>query len=240
MSEETREVEINFRDVLYVLKKRFIWIVLIGAFVAAIAGVITVFMITPMYTASATMYVYADSNRNDSLSSAITSTELSASKSLVDTYIVILKSNTVLKQAIEQLDLKMDTEELKDLISASSVNGTEVFSISVKHSDPFMAAQIANTLTDIVPSEIIRVVKAGGVEVVDVAETPKQPSSPNMKLNLAVAFLLGALLAYGIFLLASKFDTKVQSASSLDTEFGIPVLGEVPRIMIDGSSSSKY
>ena len=92
------------------------------------------FLITPLYKASAMLYV-----NNSSLSVGSTKVDLSdlnAAQSLVDTYIVILKTRTTLEEVIEAAGLSYDYETLSDMIEAGAVNSTEVFSIEVTSPDP--------------------------------------------------------------------------------------------------------
>jgi hypothetical protein len=139
------------------------------------------------------MYVYNQEREN----LAVTTSELSASKSLVDTYIVILKSNTVLESVIRALEVPYTEKQLGDMIKASAMNNTEAFEITVSNTDPVLAQKIANAITEIAPHEIIRVVKAGSVEVIDKAKLPQNPSSPSMGKNVAIGLLSASLLALG-------------------------------------------
>lgn len=184
-----------------------------------------------MYTATASLYVYSDSERPSG--SAITQSELTASKTLVDTYIVILKSNTVIDAIIDDLNLQISTNDLKKMISASSLNGTEAFSVSVTTDDPELSQRIVNSLISIVPNEIVRIVKAGGAEIIDTAKTPTSPSSPSIARNVAIGALIGLLLSFGVFFIIFMSDTVVHTENDLDLNFDIPVLGIVPELIAD-------
>ena len=71
------------------------------------------------------MYV---NNSNLSVgSTSISLTDLNAAQSLVDTYIVILKSRPTLEDVIEKANVSYTYEQLESMISASSVDGTEGF-----------------------------------------------------------------------------------------------------------------
>ena len=93
---------------------------------------------------------------------------------------------------------------------------------------PATAQRIANTIVDVALKEIIRVVQAGGAEVIDNAKLPEKPSSPNMLLNTGVGALAGLLLSFGLSVAFYAFDTKVHSEEDLKQLFTIAVLGSVP------------
>ncbi len=66
-------------------------------------------------------------SNTDSTGDSITSAELSASQELVNTYLVVLKSDAVLDEVIETLDLDLTAADIRDMLSASSIDGTEAF-----------------------------------------------------------------------------------------------------------------
>lgn len=102
-----------------------------------------------------------------------------------------------------------------------------------------MAAKIANSIAKIAPKEIVRVVKAGGVEIIDYAKVPTAPSSPNLTKNVFIAALAGFFLSFLVFFLYEFFDTTITSERDIEGEFEIPILGTVPNL--DASAeASKY
>lgn len=185
-----------------------------------------------MYTTSTSIYVYSSSERQEESRLDITSSELSASQQLADTCGVIIQSNSVLGKVIQQLRLPISLEDLQDRVEVTTVNDTGVLAVSVSDGRPKQAREIANTIVDVLPDEFERVVKAGGVEVVDYAEEPEEPSSPNMLLNVLAGILAGFLISCGIIFLREYFDTRVKDEERLSEyfEYEIPVLGVIPSL----------
>ena len=140
------------------------------------------FLITPLYQASAMMYV-----NNSSInvgSTQVDLSDLSAAQSLVETYIVILKTRGTLEQVIEQENLSYDYETLSDMIEAGAVNSTEVFEIQVTSADPEEAERIANCIAELLPGRISEIVEGSSVKIVDYAIVPSQnlpPASPDTR-----------------------------------------------------------
>ena len=145
---------------------------------------------------------------------------------------VIIQSNSVLSRVIEQLGLSISEEKLRERIDVTTVNDTEVISVSVSDTSPKQAQDIANTIADVLPDEFERVVKAGGVEVVDYAEEPDKPSSPNVLLNTFAGVLAGFLISCGVVFLREFFDTRIRDEEGLSEYFNyeIPVLGVIPSL----------
>lgn len=215
--------EIDLSMVLFIVRKKIGTIILCIVLVAAVTFGISNFLITPLYSASTSLYVYNETSRE-----SITSTDLNTSQELVQTYIVILTSNAVLTKVSGVLNNQYSIEDLRDMITASAINNTEAFQITVENSDPMMAQKIANTIATVAPSEIVRVVKAGSVEVIDYATLPIEQSSPNVIRNTAIGGILGCVVCIAVLVLKETFDTVIRSEEDLVESFNIPILGAIP------------
>ncbi len=225
------KTDINFRQIVIILWRKIWLIILIMILFGAAAFSYSYWLVTPLYSASASMYVYNQQNRTDS---SITSSDLTTSQKLVSTYIVVLKSNSVLDKVSRELNYKYSAEQIRKMLSASSMDGTEAFEIKVINKDPEVARSIANTIAYTAPQEIIRVVKAGAVEVIDYASLPQKPTYPNIKLNTAIGAFAGLVAAILISLLIAMADTTVHTEEDLTEVFEIPVLGVIPKL-VEGS-----
>lgn len=218
-------MEIDLKDLLSLLW-RHIWVILLSALLGGVillAG--TKLFIAPKYTATVSMYVYNNNNVENASVQDIT-----LSQQLVNTYIVILKSNSVLQRVSDQLDWKYNTEDLRKAITASSIDSTEAFEVSVIDKDPKHAQKIANTIAKVAPSQIIRVAKVGAVEVIDYATLPIEPSSPKPLRNTVIGIFLGLFFSSGIIILLNMFDTTICTESDLTEVFNLPVIGTIPHI----------
>lgn len=220
--------ELDLKEIFGVLKRRWLVILAAALVCGAAAWCVSSFFVTPLYSAKVSMYVSSDTKRENAAS--VTASELSASARLVDTYLVILKSNSVLNEVIERLQLPYSTERLRNEIQASSINSTEAFSVTVTDPDPARAVEIANTVAQVAPDEIIRVVKVGSVEVIDWAELPQKPASPNIKRNTALGAVLGLLLSSVCLVAADLLDTAICREEDVTKGLGVPLLGVVPKL----------
>lgn len=227
-----RRKNITIWDIQKILLRKSRIIVICTILGGLILWGISALLLPSMYTTSTSLYVYNSSERQQEDNLDITSLELTASQQLADTCGVIIQSNSVLSRVIDQLDLSISEEQLRDRIEVTTVNQTEVISVSVSDTSPEQAQNIANTIDDVLPDEFERVVKAGGVEVLDYAEEPDKPSSPNIPLNTFAGVFAGFLISCGIVFLREFFDTRVRDEEGLSEYFDyeIPVLGVIPTL----------
>lgn len=223
--------DISVWNILKVLSRAKIWILFWTIFGGFALWFVSAAVLTPEYTASASIYVYSSTDR-ESANDGITSSELAASVQLADTYGVIIQSDTVLGKAIDKMGIPLSEEDLRKKVEVSQVNNTEVLSVSVTDADPQRAQELVNTIVEVLPDELIRVVKAGGIEVVDYAKLPEKPVSPDVRMNTAAGILAGLFCSCGVFLLREYFNTKITGEEDLQEYFEseIPVLGIIPMI----------
>lgn len=196
------------------------------------------FIITPLYKASAMLYV-----NNSSLSVGSTKVDLSdlnAAQSLVDTYIVILKTRTTLEDVIEAAGLSYDYETLSDMIEAGAVNSTEVFSIEVTSPDPAEAEKIANTIAELLPDRIAEIVDGSSVRIVDYAVVPSHKASPSLSRYTLLGLLLGAVVSCGVIVLMVLFDEQIRDEDYVRETFDLPLLAAVPDLTAKSTGDYYY
>ncbi len=226
-AEEKDYLEIDLVHLFKALWKRAWLIVLSTVVVGAIMLWYSMFIITPKYTASAMLYV---NNSSVSLGDvSISAQDLTAAQSLVDTYVVILNSRSVLEDVIEEAGVTYSYSELKGMISAAPVNSTEIFEIKVESVSPEEAERIANCICHILPAKISDVVEGSSAKIVDYAVVPSAKSSPNVTRYTAVGMIIGMLISAVGVIIAELFDQFIRSEEYLlQTYKGIPILAVIP------------
>lgn len=197
----------------------------------------TYFLVTPLYRSSALMYVNNSSFTVGSTSVSLA--DLSASQTLVDTYIVILKTRLTLNEVIEQADLDCSYNTLRSMISAAPVDETEIFEITVTSPDPVQAERIANTIVKVLPEKISEIMDGSSVRTVDFAVLPTHSSSPNITKNVALGFIVGMILSCGIIVLLELLDEQIRDEEYLTQTYELPVLAAVPDLL-KSSEGSQY
>ena len=228
--EKNQEYTISVVQILKILKKYLIPILIITIVAGAAAYVISAKFIKPKYRAEAMIYVSA---KDYMQSGQVTTSDLSIAKQLVNTYAIILKTDNVLNEVCESLGNQITAAKIRANLSASSVNNTEVFTVSYVDTNPERATAVVNAIADIAPEKIIEVVKAGDASVISRPKTPTSPISPNKTRNAAIAALAALALSAAVFILISLLDTRIRTTEDLTESFDYPVLGSIPTITAD-------
>ena len=223
-----KEVEISLLQIISILWHK-VWIIMLCTILGGGIGFcISNYMIEPTYSSSISMYVNNNTERTES---QLNINDINASQKLVATYIEILKSDMVLDKVVSEMKLPYTNGELSKMITASSLNNTEILEVVVISHNPNEAADIANMLAEVAPPEIIRVVKAGGVQLIDTAVPCEVPIAPNIKTITALVAIIGAFIACMVEIVISMLDTTIKSEEDLQEQYGIPVLGVIPDII---------
>lgn len=230
--EEQEYETIDLREIVLLLKKNLLGLIALTVLFAASGYLLSAFVMTPQYEASATMIV---NSREDAASQTnITSDQINSATKLIDTYSVILTSDTVLDKTIEDLDLDMDYEDLLGKVTVESVNSTQVMKISAQDEDPQLAQQIVASLVEQAPDIIIQTVKAGSVEVISQPKAGENPVSPRKMMNTAIAGMLGLVLGLGVVFLRSMLNNKFMTDTDINKKLGLTVLGVIPQVNMKG------
>ena len=221
---EHTEYEIDLKEIFGMLKKRWLMIVSITAAAVVIAGIISFFVLTPVYESSSTLLVSYKQNQE----SIMTYNDLTMSQKLVNTYSEIIKSRSISEEVLKKLDLDLTAEELSEKISVSKVNDTEIIRVKVSDTDPEMAALIANTISDVFKKEIKNIMEIDNVSTIDTAKAPESPVKPNKLMNVAIASVLGAMVSVGLVFVLELLDRTYKTPTDVERHLGLPIIGAIP------------
>ncbi len=240
MNEKDDIIELDLKQLLIALMKKGWIILLCGIFGGVLSLLITINFMTPMYQADVSIYVNNSSISLGSTALSISGSELSAAQTLVDTYIVILHTRTMLEDVIEELGLPYTYDALYEMISASAVNGTEIFKVTVNSPDAQEAMDIANTIAYLLPTKIANIVDGSSVRVVDYAVEATDPYAPATTTNVLIGILLGLLLCAMVIVLQTVVNETIDSEEYIAQSFQYPILTIVPDVTQETSSGGYY
>jgi capsular polysaccharide biosynthesis protein len=135
----------------------------------------------------------------------------------------LANSQDVLGEVSARLSAPRSVEVLRDEITGSWVQGTILVQISVSDSDPLVAAEVANTVAEVLP---LYDVSNGGL--VFTTSNPAQPpttfSSPSILLAAGVAVALALILSVCGALLRERRTAGLRDATEVERLVGAPVL----------------
>ena len=110
-----------------------------------------------------------------------------------------------------------------------ATTNTEIFTATFSSSDQKNLQEIANTIAEAGAVKIQEIV-GGEAKILDAAEAPGAPYSPNVKANTITGVAIGVLIAAAIVIIRALTDTTIWSEEDLSKQYNIPVLGSIPQL----------
>ena len=232
--------ELNIQELVYAMINRIWLIVLSSVILAILMYIYSSNFITPKYRASVTMYV----NNTVQDTNEISSSDLATAQRLVDTYVAILAQYSTLEKVAERVEEEtgkyISPDAIYNSLDAAAINETEVFTITVTHTNAKMAVAIANAIADVAPNVIESIVVGSSAKIVDRARMPKAPYAPNNTRNAILGAIAGALLAIAYIVVWILTDVRINSEEDLAIISPAPVLGLIPNFDSDEKSGYSY
>ncbi len=224
---ETQKNEIIEIDIMFLLRK--LWnkkliILATTLFFTALAVAYSSFVLKPSYQSTTKIYAVTQNDKEK----AVTVQDIQIGTNLVKDYQEIILSTEVLNTVIQERNLDINQDELASKIAISSPRETRVIAITVTDSDPNKASEIANSVRNAAAEKIKTITKVNDITTIEEAEPAEKPSSPNIKLNAAIAFVFGMALAIGIILLKELLDDRVKRPEDIEEVMDLVLLGVVP------------
>ena len=145
---------------------------------AVLMALYTFFLVTPMYKATATIYVVS---RNDSV---LNFSDLQVGSELTSDYIKVFEMWEVHEKVISNLDLDYTYTNMASMLSVTNTSDTRMLDITVTNPDPEEAAAIANEYADVGAKYISEKMKTDEPTLMSSARVPENPFSPNKAKNI--------------------------------------------------------
>ena len=226
-NQESKEIELDVISLFKTLWRRKFSILSTALIFALAALGYSTFVAKKTYQSTSRIYVVSRQNQENN---ALTNQDLQAGSYLVKDYREIILSQNVLSQAIEELKLDMTPGELSKKVSVAVPTDTRILSITASDADPKEAARIANGLKDVAAEKIIAVTKVSDVTTLDEAVVPQNPSSPNIKRNVLLGFVVGGVFISALVILSEVLDDRVKKPEDVEAVMGVTLIGVIPSI----------
>lgn len=224
MDNEENEV-IDLTEILSAVRQHLLELIFVTLAAALVGFMASKFLMTPKYDSSALMIV----NTRQDVNANVTSDQINSATKLVSTYSIIIKSDTVLQQVIDNLGLNLTYAQLNKRVTVAAVDDTQVMKITVQSDSPEWARQVCEQIITVAPDVIKETVEAGSVKVISNASLATEPVSPNIKKNTMLAAAVGFVLVIGIIVLQVLLDNKINTEEDVTKYLDMTVLGVIPQ-----------
>ena len=225
------EIEIDLKELFYVIKRK-LWIILLTGIVGAVGfGLFTAMVMKPVYTSSTMLYIV---NKTTTLTSL---TDLQLGTQLTKDYKVLVTSRPVTGQVITNLDLNLSHEQLVKKIKVDNPTDTRILTISVEDTDPYMAKSIADEFASVASARTAEIMDSAPPNIVEEAYLPTQKTKPSITKNTMIGGLAGVFLAGAIILVLFVMNDAIKTPEDVEKYLGLNTLATIP--VFEGETGAK-
>jgi polysaccharide biosynthesis transport protein len=218
---------LEFKNYISIIRKRLWLIVIITSFMMAATAIFSLFIMTPVYEAKATLIIGHATQTQDQ---KIGYDDILMFQKLVKTYSQLAKSETVGKEALEASGYGIGYPAFQDMLKVTSMSDTQILEISVSDGNPNEAADLANTVSRVFVKKANELMDAGNVKIMEEALPPITPKSPKPLFYTVIVALIGFALSIGLVLLIEYMDNTIRCEDDISKRLNIPVLASIPLV----------
>ena len=222
-------VEIDLVALFYRYLEKIHWIILTALIGAAIAGVLVFRVITPIYQATAKIYIVGSDT-------TISLSDLQIGSNLAADYQEVFKNWHVHELVDKRLNLNYSYTKLAGMISVSNPSNTHVLYVTVKSPDPQEAKDIADTYAQVAREFIAAKMDMREPNIFEEAMLPTSPSSPSKTRDIIIGFLIGALLSMVVITIKFLGDDRILSSEDIEKVGKLTTLGLIPLQTAEGKA----
>lgn len=218
------EQVIRLDELFEALKKRWLMIVSITLIATIISATLSFFVIKPQYEASTKVFIGKDEGENQSYNQ----NDVLMYQKLMKTYSEAIKTKDLISRSLKGTSIKLEPTDVLNNLTVVTVADTQILQIKYKSKNPQEAKAVIEGISEEFIKTSKELVPNGNIKVIEVVELPEKPVSPNKKMNIAIAFLLGLMVGGGLAFLLEFLDNTFKNKDQLERELDIPVIGSIP------------
>lgn len=222
------ENTISLQEIVYALKKRWKLIALITIAATLVSAILSFFVIKPQYEATTKLFIGKQESQDNN---AYNNSDVMMYQQLMKTYSELVKTSDLVTKAVKSADLDYNQKEIKEILKNLNANpsaDTQILDLSYKGGNPKDVLKVTEAITNEFISESKELIPNGNVQVIQKAQLPEHPVSPNKKLNILIAFVLGLMVGVGVVLLLEYLDNTFKSREELEKTLELPIIGTIP------------
>ncbi len=222
------ENTISLQEIAYALKKRWKLIALITIAATLVSAILSFFIIKPQYEAKAKLFIGKQETQENN---AYNNSDVMMYQQLMKTYAELVKTSDLVTKAVKDANLNYNQNEIKGILNnltATPSADTQILDLSFKGGNPKEVLKVTEAITDEFISESKELIPNGNIQIIQKPQLPEHPVSPNKKLNILIAFVLGLMVGVGVVLLIEYLDNTFKSREELEKTLDLPIIGVIP------------
>lgn len=220
MSEENLRID----DVLEIIKKRWRPVVFTMLILTIVVGIMSFFVIPPKYEADTKVFIgkenSGDRNYNDN--------DVQMYQKLLKTYAEVIMTNDLIENALKEKNIHLESENILKSLTVTPRADTQILEIKYRNKDKVLSRDIVDAITDEFIKKSKELIPNGTVKIIESVKIPKKSVSPNKKVNISIALVLGIIIGTGMAFSLEYLDNTFKNKEDLEVALGLAVIGIIP------------
>lgn len=227
------EDEIDLLEIFMALKRR-LWLIILAAVIGGGgAGAFSKFVLTPVYSSTAMLYVLSKETTLTSLA------DLQIGSQLTKDYRIIITSRPVLEDVIESLNLDMTYKQLRNMITIGNPSESRILTISISDPDPRLAKQMVDEVANTASNYIGDIMEMVPPKMIEDGEMSLIPDSPSISKNALLGAMAAVMVVCGFISMGVILNDTIQTEDDVEKYLSLTVLASVPEREGDDKESGK-
>ncbi|MGN1432657.1 MAG: YveK family protein [Ruminococcus sp.] len=216
---------ITIQKIIGVLLHRLKFILLATMLMGILFFLYSKFIITPMYSTSAMIYVqnYNGDSVSNKENNKIYSSDISGSSNLAKICVTLFQNSDEITSLYDGCYVNITVNE-----------STFFITISVSGDDPQKCANVANQVADKCKTVFDKYLKYGTIGNIREAKVPTNPYEPSNLKNALLGLIVGLAASCLIAILLELIDTTIKADDDIQEIYGLPVFAEIPDFETQG------
>lgn len=215
--------ELCLRDLFGIIKKRIWLIVIITILTTFTSAVISVFFVPPTYEAKVGILISKQQNGEK-----ITNSDVTMYQNLMQTYKDIAGTNKVSQIAADKLDNGLAAKDLLKRTKVTVKAGTMILYIIGQSNVAVDAYKEVQAYADAFIETANTLIPDENVKIMDSSMIPESPTSPNVNLNTAIAFIAGLIASVSLSFLLEYMNNTIITKEDAEKYLSLSVIGIIP------------
>ncbi|WP_245851073.1 YveK family protein [Paenibacillus herberti] len=213
------------------LKKR-LWMIIILLSISTVSAYYYTQQLTPNYYSASSKFI-VNNTVEVSGGEVIDFSSIGSSIRLIDTYKEIILTPAIMDKVVVQYpDLDLTANQLLSMIRVSSLNETQVMTLTATDTNHGRAVKAVNAVAKVFQTEIPKIMKINNVTILTSAQERENPRpfGQNISSNVMIAAIAALLLSCGTVILVEYLDSTIKQEEDIVQATGADALAIIPKL----------
>lgn len=198
------------------IKKKFSLLLLITAVFTILGGVVSLFLNKNLYESTVTFTFGVETTRDTEEVNSVTGEPIKETYIQFGTYSVynesyqfykeLLRSDDLLDEVINSLNLDLTNSELEESIKLINPEGSGTLLLTVQLDKYENTDEIANEVASVFERKNLEITDLDNIKVINSASKPRVINTKNIKLNIVLSAVSGLVVGTILVILLDYFD----------------------------------